>query len=89
MDTLRIELPPQPTQAASNLRRWVEVMNNPELCKIEGRIETDRHGHHFGRLFGGAKLVFTRYSRSIAPFPLTPALSLGERGPRTPPPEHS
>jgi hypothetical protein len=27
------------------LRRWVEVMNNPELSEIEGRIETDRHGH--------------------------------------------
>jgi hypothetical protein len=40
-------------------------------------------------VWGGAKLVFTRYSRPIAPFPLTPALSLGERGPRTPSPEHS
>jgi hypothetical protein len=46
MDTLTIELPPQPTQTESNLRRWVEVLNNPELSKIEGRIETDRHGHH-------------------------------------------
>ena len=26
-----------------------------------------------GTLFGGAKLVVTRYSRPIAPFPLTPA----------------
>ena len=37
-----------------------------------------------GMLLEGAKLVFTRYRRPIAPFPLTPALSLGERGPRTP-----
>jgi len=45
MDTLTIELPPQPTQTEANLRHWVEVLNNPELSKIEGRIETDRHGH--------------------------------------------
>ena len=50
MDTLTIELPPQPTQRESNLRRWVEVMHNPDLCRIEGRIETDRHGHHDGAL---------------------------------------
>ena len=37
-----------------------------------------------GMLLEGPKLVFTRYCRPIAPFPLTPALSLGERGPRTP-----
>ena len=45
MDTLTIELPLQPTQTESNLRRWVEVLNDPELSTIEGRIETDRHGH--------------------------------------------
>ncbi len=45
MSTLTIELPPQRTQTESNLRRWTEVRADPEMWKIEGRIETDRHGH--------------------------------------------
>jgi Uma2 family endonuclease len=44
MATVTIELPPQPEQTASNLRRWADLLENPELAKIEGRIETDRHG---------------------------------------------
>ena len=35
------------------------------------------------------KLLITRYSEPIAPFPLTPALSLRERGCYTPSAEHS
>jgi len=27
------------------LRRWAELCADPELAKIEGRVETDRHGH--------------------------------------------
>lgn len=27
-----------------NLRRWAELLADPELAKFEGRIETDRHG---------------------------------------------
>ena len=42
---LTIELPAQEEQTAFNLRRWAEVLADPELRKIEGRIETDRHGH--------------------------------------------
>src|SRR5438128_4439697 len=45
MPTLTIELPPQAEQTAFNLRRWAELIADPELAKIEGRIETDRHGH--------------------------------------------
>jgi len=45
MATLTIELPPQGTQRSFNLRHWAELLNDPELAKIEGRIETDRHGH--------------------------------------------
>lgn len=45
MDTLTIELPPQRTQTAFNLRRWAELLADPEMQKIEGRVETDRHGH--------------------------------------------
>src|SRR5437763_5823962 len=45
MATLTLELPPQRTQTAFNLRRWSEVLADRELAKVEGRIETDRHGH--------------------------------------------
>jgi Uma2 family endonuclease len=41
---LTIALPPQPTQTAFNLRRWEQLLVDPELAKVEGRIETDRHG---------------------------------------------
>ena len=41
---LTIELPPQRTQTAFNLRRWSELLRDPVLAKVEGRIETDRHG---------------------------------------------
>lgn len=45
MGSLVIELPPQKAQTAFNIRRWNEVLNDPMLVKIEGRIETDRHGN--------------------------------------------
>lgn len=45
MATLTIELPSQEAQRAFNQRRWAEVLANAELAKVEGRIETDRHGH--------------------------------------------
>lgn len=44
MATLTIELPAHQAQTAFNLRRWAELLADPELAKIEGRIETDRHG---------------------------------------------
>ena len=44
MDSLTIELPPQRTQTAFNLRRWAELLADPEMRKIVGRVETDRHG---------------------------------------------
>src|ERR1051325_8971018 len=42
---LTLELPPQKSQTAFNLRRWAELLADRELAQIEGRIETDRHGH--------------------------------------------
>ena len=45
MATLTISLPPRPAQTAFNLRRWEELLADAELAKVEGRIETDRHGH--------------------------------------------
>src|SRR5215475_10325524 len=45
MATLTIELPTQREQTAFNLRRWSELLSDPALAKIEGRIETDRYGH--------------------------------------------
>src|SRR6266498_2401290 len=44
MSMLTIELRPQAEQTALNLRRWAELLADPELAKIAGRIETDRHG---------------------------------------------
>lgn len=45
MATLTIKLPPHEAQTEFNLRRWDELLADPELPKIEGRIETDRFGH--------------------------------------------
>jgi Uma2 family endonuclease len=45
MPTLTIELPSQKAQTAFNLQRWAELLPDRELAKVEGRIETDRHGH--------------------------------------------
>ena len=45
MGSLTLELPPQKTQTAFNLRRWAELLADPMLAKIEGRVETDRYGH--------------------------------------------
>ncbi len=45
MPTLTIELPSQVKQTAFNLRRWAELIEDEDLARIEGRVETDRHGH--------------------------------------------
>ena len=49
MPTLTIELPAQEDQTAFNLRRWSELLADSDLgrqlARIEGRIETDRHGY--------------------------------------------
>lgn len=45
MPTVTIELPSQEAQTAGNLRRWAELLEDSTLARIEGRIETDRHGH--------------------------------------------
>lgn len=49
MALLTIELPVQENQTAFNLRRWTELLADTELgrqlARIEGRIETDRHGY--------------------------------------------
>jgi hypothetical protein len=42
---LRLELPAHKTQTKFNLRRWADLLSNPEVAKIEGRVETDRFGH--------------------------------------------
>lgn len=45
MGTLTIELPSQAEQTGFNLRRWDQLLADTQLARIEGRIETDRHGH--------------------------------------------
>src|SRR4051812_2065846 len=44
MSNLTIELPPQAAQTEFNLRRWAELLADPEVAKIELRVETDRYG---------------------------------------------
>jgi Uma2 family endonuclease len=49
MPALTIDLPAQDNQTEFNLRRWTELLADTalgrELARIQGRIETDRHGH--------------------------------------------
>src|SRR6476659_508983 len=42
---LTLELPPQKAQTEFNLRRWYELLADPEMAKLEGRVETDRYGY--------------------------------------------
>jgi Uma2 family endonuclease len=42
---LTLELPPQQAQTEFNLRRWAQLLTDPEVAKIEGRVETDRYGY--------------------------------------------
>jgi Uma2 family endonuclease len=42
---MTIELQPLETQTAFNIKRWSEILNDPELACLPHRIETDRHGH--------------------------------------------
>jgi Uma2 family endonuclease len=44
MSLVTLELRPHPEQTTFNLRRWAELLADRELAKVEGRIETDRHG---------------------------------------------
>ena len=44
MSSVTIELSSHAEQTRFNLRRWAELLTDPALEKIEGRIETDRHG---------------------------------------------
>ncbi|HSU52558.1 MAG TPA: Uma2 family endonuclease [Candidatus Dormibacteraeota bacterium] len=45
MATLMLELPKQRAQNEFNLQRWEKVLEDADLARFEGRIETDRHGH--------------------------------------------
>lgn len=43
--SLAIQLPLRKDQTEFNLRVWERLRADPELAKITGRFETDRHGH--------------------------------------------
>lgn len=45
MSRLTIQLPSQLAQREFNFRRWAELLADPGLARIEGRVETDRFGH--------------------------------------------
>ena len=42
---LTIQLRPSESQTAFNLKRWRELLVDPDLARLPHRIETDRHGH--------------------------------------------
>jgi Uma2 family endonuclease len=44
MATVTIELPRHEAQQSFNQRRWAELVEDTDLAKFEGRIETDRYG---------------------------------------------
>jgi len=41
---LTIQLEPSAQQTAFNLKRWAELLADPELARLPHRIDTDRHG---------------------------------------------
>jgi len=43
--SLRIQLQRSENQTAFNLKRWRELLADPELGRLPYRVETDRHGH--------------------------------------------
>ena len=43
--SLAIQLPPRDDQREFNLRVWERLLADPDLAKIPGSFETDRHGH--------------------------------------------
>jgi Uma2 family endonuclease len=72
MPGLTIELPPQASQTSQNLRRWEELLEDPVLANVEGRIETDRHGHIImspppGADHGSYQSEIAFYLRSLIP----------------------
>jgi Uma2 family endonuclease len=42
---LTIQLHPSESQTAFNLKRWRQLLTDPELARLPFRVETDRHGH--------------------------------------------
>jgi Uma2 family endonuclease len=42
---LTIQLQPSENQTAFNLKRWRQLLADPELARLPYRVETDRHGH--------------------------------------------
>src|SRR5687768_2308920 len=72
MAGLTIELPTRAERTTFNLHRWDELLDDPELAKIEGRIETDRHGNIImipppGPSHGGFQSEISYYLRDLMP----------------------
>ncbi len=40
----KLEIPEVGDQEAFNLARWEEVLNDPDVARVEGRVETNRYG---------------------------------------------
>jgi len=43
--SLTIQLHPSENQTAFNIKRWRQLLADPELARLPYRVETDRHGH--------------------------------------------
>jgi len=72
MPTLTIDLPQQAGQTAFNLRRWRELLHDEDLARIEGRVETDRHGRIImspppAASHGGYQFEIAHLLRSLLP----------------------
>lgn len=72
MATLTIHVPERRQQAASNLRRWNQLLDDPFWAEFEGRIETDRHGQTImspppSAAHGGYQLEIGGLLREIMP----------------------
>ncbi len=46
---LVIELPPREEQLAFNRRRWEEILKDPDLARIPGKVSSARHAPRLGK----------------------------------------
>src|SRR4051812_30720642 len=85
MPTVMLQFRSRADQTAFNLRRWDEVVEDPDWQKVPGRVETDRHGriimspppapdHGFYQIEIGALLgAMMKRGRTMAECPISTA----------------
>jgi hypothetical protein len=87
MANVVIELPSHAEQTAFNLRRWAEMVKDPELQRYVGRVETDRFGQviispppapdhgHFQATIAHLLKQLTPHGRRITECPIPPLMA--------------